>query len=39
MVIDAKHAVEVRLEEIIVEDDPSMFWPNHNRLFFDLCDC
>jgi hypothetical protein len=25
MVIDAKHAVEVRLEEIIVEDDPSMF--------------
>jgi hypothetical protein len=33
----AKHGVEVRLEKIVVKDDPSMSHPNHNRSLIDLC--
>ncbi len=39
MVNDAKHGVEVMLENIVIEDDSSMFRPNHDRSFIDLCDC
>jgi len=39
MVNDAKHGVEVMLENIVIEDDSFMFRPNQDRSFIDLCDC
>lgn len=39
MVNDPKHSVEVKIEKIIVKDDPFMSRPNHDRSFIDLCDC
>jgi hypothetical protein len=38
MVNDVEHVMQIRLENTVVKEDPSMFRPSHNTLFIDLCD-